>query len=147
MRGKSGFTLLEMLVVIGILGILMATSFTGLARARVMARIARANSEMRMLIGAVLAYEAATEEELHTLNLSGDDGMEATESNLSELLGQGKNKIVFLNAQLRGSPLAFRDPWGTPYKVRVLRDTSSASSTTERFDTAITFPNRNRAVP
>jgi len=154
MRGKQGFTLVEMLVVIGILGILMATSFTGMARARVVARISKANTEVRMLIGAVLAYEAATGDEFDTSpleilggDLSDVDGVPATREKLKELLGEGKNKVAFLNVQMRGTPPAFRDPWGQPYHVRVLKRGSESDLPTERFWASITFPNRNRVKP
>ncbi|HPC49025.1 MAG TPA: type II secretion system protein, partial [Kiritimatiellia bacterium] len=50
-----GFTLVEMLVVVGMLGVLMAVSFSGVGQARKQAKIAKANSETRELINAWLA--------------------------------------------------------------------------------------------
>ena len=141
MRHKQdGFTLMELLVVIGMLGILMSAMVTGVARARIQARITKAHTEVRQLIGAVLAYEAATEQDLDTL---GEGEMDATAENLKELLGEGQNRMVFLNVQLRNG--AFRDPWGTPYKVRIIERPAQAIE--DSFSAAVTFPNRNRIEP
>jgi prepilin-type N-terminal cleavage/methylation domain-containing protein len=144
---KNGFTLVEMLIVIGMLGILMAATFTSVARARVVARITKANTETRQLIGAILAFEAAEGEDFFTaLGISGEEPVEATEGNLAELLGMGqKTQIVYLNAPMRGIPRAFRDPWGIPYQIRIIEKVSSEIK--DDFSAAITFPNRNRIVP
>jgi len=138
-RKDRGFTLVEMLTVIGMLGILMGTTATAIARAREVARIAKANAEVRELIGAWLAYEAAYDG-WPVPPPAGGAEVEATESVLKELLGQGQNKVVFLNAQLKDG--ALRDPWGKPYKLRFKSQTQSDIEDT--FSTAIAFPNRSR---
>ena len=142
LRKQNGFTMLELLIVIGMLGILMAATFTGVSQARIQARITKANTEVRQLIGAILAYEAATEKDLETLGMGGGE-MEATAANLSELLGEGQNKTAFLNVQMRNG--AFRDPWGTPYKVKIIARNSQAIE--DYFSAAVTFPNRSRIQP
>jgi prepilin-type N-terminal cleavage/methylation domain-containing protein len=138
-RASRGFTLVEMLTVIGMLGILMGTSAAAIARAREVARIAKANTEVRQLIGAWLAYEAAYDG-WPVPPPEGGAEVEATESVLKELLGTGQNKVVFLNAKLVNG--ALRDPWGKPYKLRFKSQTQSDIEDT--FSTAISFPNRNR---
>lgn len=138
-RRDGGFTLIEMLVVVGMLGILMATAATGIARARVQARITRAHTEVRQLIGAWLAYEAAYDGWPASLP-SGGGEIEATQGNLKELLGEGENKVVFLNAQLVNG--AFRDPWGMPYKIRF--SPRPQDPLRDQFSAAISFPNRTR---
>jgi len=138
-RSDSGFTLVEMLTVVGMLGILMATSATAISRARVQARVAKANTEVRQLIGAFIAYEAAYDGWPVAPPEGGAD-IEATQTVLKELLGEGENKVVFLNAQMKDG--AFRDPWGVPYKLRF--SASPENAVAENFATAISFPNRSR---
>lgn len=138
-RGNRGFTLIEMLVVVGMLGILMATAATGIARARVQARMTKAHAEVRQLIGAWLAYEA-TYDGWPTSLPEGGGEVEATQTALAELLGEGENKKSFLNVQLVNG--AFRDPWGMPYKIRF--SPQPPRNLDESFSAAVSFPNRNR---
>ena len=139
-RSSLAFTLVEMMVVTGMLAILMGVAFSGIGQARKQAKIAKASAEVRELVNAFLAYE--TEEEQLDIAATPKD---ATEANLKELLGQGKTKTVYLNAQMVKN--AFRDPWGTPYQYRVLEeDVSSIDANETRVSAAITFPNRHREV-
>jgi prepilin-type N-terminal cleavage/methylation domain-containing protein len=138
-RSNRGFTLVEMLIVVGMLGVLMATAATGVSRAKGQARVTKANTEIRQLIGAWLAYEAAYDDWPAGLPAGGGE-IEATQSTLKELLGEGQNKVVFLNAQMING--AFRDPWGMPYKIRF--SPRPQATLTDKFSAAITFPNRGR---
>lgn len=140
-RKSTAFTLIEMMVVLGMLGILMGAALSGIGQAKEQARVAKANAEVRELMSAWLSYEAAYDDWPSDVR---GDGLEATEANLKELMGDNDDKKVYLNAQLSNG--AFRDPWGTPYRFRVLDINSSESSTEESFGAAVTFPNRNRYV-
>ena len=53
---KSAFTLIELLVVIAIIGILVAIILPSVGRIRRNAELARANSEVRQIEGAIMAY-------------------------------------------------------------------------------------------
>ena len=136
-RSTNAFTLIEMMVVTGMLAILMGVAFSGIGQARNQARVAKANTEVRELVNAILSYEAANEE----LDVA-PTGTEATEGNIQNLLGLGGSKTVYLNAPMvRG---AFRDPWGTPYKYRVVEARVDDDRTTG--SASVTFPNRQREV-
>jgi type II secretory pathway pseudopilin PulG len=133
-----------MLTVIGILGILMAAAASGIARGRARARVVKANAEVRELVNAILAYEAAED----TLFQVSDEtrGDEATAQNLQELLGNTR-KPVYLNAPMSGSPPAFRDPWGNPYRFRIVGRTEAArDANKEHVSATVTFPNRQRGL-
>jgi len=138
-RDSMAFTLIEMLVVLGMLGILMGVAFSGIGQARSQARIAKANSEVRELMNAWLSYEAAHDDWAAPID---GESIEADAGNLKGLLGGNDEKVVYLHAQLSGG--AFRDPWGTPYRFRVLEQKGTGDETKESFGASITFPNRNR---
>jgi type II secretory pathway pseudopilin PulG len=127
-----------MLVVVGMLGILMGVAASGIGQARKQASVAKANAEARELINAWLSYEAAFDD--WPVQVTGKD-IDATSASLAELLGNNDQKTVYLNAQMVNG--AFRDPWGTPYRFRVLSD-ARQSPVTEEFAASVTFPNRNR---
>ncbi|MFA7173018.1 MAG: prepilin-type N-terminal cleavage/methylation domain-containing protein [Kiritimatiellia bacterium] len=141
-NASNAFTLVEMLVVLGMISILMSVTFTGIGRARTQARIAKANSEVRTLMNAWLAYEAAYDD-WPVAAQQGKD-LVANDGNLAELLGKGDSSTVFLNVQLINGE--FLDPWGTPYQFRVLSDSGEDDKTMDYFESAITFPNRMRTV-
>ena len=139
-RASSAFTLIEMVVVTGMLAILMGVAFSGIGQARKQARIAKANAEMRELINAWLSFEASYDDWPVEV---GGEGIDATEANLQELLGGNQDKTVYLNAPMVNG--AFRDPWGTPYQFRLVKNTGENQST-EEFAASITFPNRHRYI-
>jgi len=136
-RSTNAFTLIEMMVVTGMLAILMGVAFSGIGQARAQARIAKANAEIRELMNAWLAYEAAYD--VWPVKVNGD--LDATEANLKELMDGNQDGTVYLNVPLVNG--AFRDPWGTPYKFRLVYETTK-SPVTEEFEAAVTFPNRDR---
>ena len=103
----SAFTMVEMMIVTGMLGIMMGLAATGLGHAKKQARITKANAEVRELVNAWLSYEAAYDD--WPVDIEGDE-LEATESNLKELIGEGNaDDFVYLNAPIIGG--AMRDPW------------------------------------
>lgn len=133
-RRREAFTLMEMMVVIGMLGVLMGVTFSGIGQAKTRARVAKANAEVRELVNAILAYEAA-EKELEAT----DEPVEANETTLQALLGDAGGP-VYLNMKSRGG--VFRDPWGQPYRFRVGLKVESSSA--EKMSATVTFPNRHQ---
>ncbi len=137
-RATMAFTLIEMMIVTGMLGVLMGVTFSGLGQARKQAKITKANAEIRELMNAWLAYEAAYDD--WPLEMKGDM-IEATEENLKELLDGNQDQTVYLNANMERG--AFRDPWGMPYRFRLVYE-DDQNKMTEDFEATVTFPNRHR---
>lgn len=142
-RARLAFTLIEMMVVLGMLGILMGVAFSGIGKARNQARVAKANVEVRELINAWLSYEAAHDDWPTEISENSGSAVEADADHLKVLLGKGEDKTVYLNAQLVNGK--FLDPWGQVYKFRLLGE-SGQQGDSEKFVAAVTFPNRYRNV-
>ena len=121
---KRGFTLLELLTVIGMLAVLGASMGAVVSSARRRSLITRATVDVREITNAILAYEHWDEN--HRIKEISDQ--EASVSTLEFILG-GKNgegyssggrKVpVLYNAAVTGERIL--DPWGTPYRVRVVK--------------------------
>ncbi|MBO4288023.1 MAG: type II secretion system protein [Kiritimatiellae bacterium] len=142
---RDAFTLVEMLVVIAMLGLLMGSAANGISQAKKQAKVTRAHAEMRELVNAWLAYEQAYDDWPIPTNAESDEGVPATESNLKELIGQGQDGMVYLNAPMTAGSdgRAFRDPWGTPYRYRIIELSTSDSQDDNKFEASIAFPNRH----
>ena len=91
---KRGFTLIELMIVVAMLGLLMGTAATGMAQARRQAKITKAHTELRELVNAWLAYEQSFGD--FPMDITTGE-QEATASALSDLLGNSGGP-VFLNA-------------------------------------------------
>ena len=145
LHSSSGFTLVELLVVIAMLMLLAGAITSSVSSAQKRAKIAQATAEAQEMTNAILAYQHFGEGyKLPTYN-----NTPATEANLSFILGgetgpNGQKIPVLYNASVKGGQIL--DPWGHPYYVtiragRPIRTEEDSSDTLKSY---VAFPNFNR---
>lgn len=130
-NNRKGFTLVELLVVVGMIAIITGAMTTAVQSARERARVQKATSDVKVITQAILAYEIWNGDELPTMGKRGKakNGVDATIDKIGFILGKGSaegvaggsgvNELpVLLMGQLQGEGV-LRDPWGTPYKVTI----------------------------
>ena len=131
-NNRRAFTLVELLVVVGMIAVLMGAMTAAVQQARERARVQKATNDVKVISQAILAYEIWNGDELPTMGSRGGaaNGVEATSSSLGFLLGKGTAQgvaggsgingqlPVLLMGQLQGNGV-LRDPWGTPYRVAI----------------------------
>ena len=147
---RRAFTLIELLVVISMIAIIMGAMTTSVNSARHRARIQKAQSDVKVISQAILAYENyASGNELPTLTKA-----EADRGNLGFLLGNGETGggtagqngggqlPVLLEAALSGGGKIL-DPWGHPYLVTIRKGgaTMKTKTATGALNTGYYLPN------
>ncbi len=142
---RSGFSLIEMLTVIVIITLLMATAASSLSKARMLAKKAKAESELREMVNAFQQYVSLYGEE----NLTEGDEQIVTDTLLKPLLPDGasgvnKLNITFLNVNLLDGESEYKDPWGQPYKISIGKNETDKHKVVMR--TSIAFPNADNRV-
>jgi len=142
---RSGFTLVELLVVIAMLMLLVGAVSSSVSSAQRRAKIAQATAEAQEMTNAILAYQHFGEDyKLPTL-----DNVPATETTLSFILGGGKGPTgetipVLYNASVKGGQIL--DPWMHPYYVtiRAGKTINTEEDSTDNLKSYVAFPNFNR---
>ena len=118
---NRGFTLVELIVVIAMIAIFMASVGTAIGKTRERARIEKARSDVKVVSQAILAWENYSRGGKHELREMNDE--EADSSTLDFLLGQGESAVSGdIPALIMASLTAggkMRDPWNRPYLLRI----------------------------
>ena len=145
---KRGFTLVELMVVVGMIAILMAAVATAVGQTRERARIEKARSEVKTLSQAILAWENFTRGGKNELEAMND--VEADVNSLKFVLGQGESANsgeipVLFNAAIAAGG-KFRDPWGKPYVIRI-KEGSIPKPGSMNLSTCYYLPNFYRLAP
>ena len=120
-RDQKGFTLVELLVVIGMVAVIMGAMTTSVNAARHRARVQKATADVKIITQAILAYANYNEGKLE------DTGgwQDANKSKLGFLLGNEASKLAsggnvpsLISTALNGKG-EILDPWGHPYQFRI----------------------------
>ncbi|MGN0855636.1 MAG: prepilin-type N-terminal cleavage/methylation domain-containing protein [Kiritimatiellia bacterium] len=144
---RKGFTLMELMVVIAMIGIIMGAIVTSTAAARERARREKALSEVKTITQAILAYENVSKDE----GLPTMENRDADSGSLGFITGRGGESRFggkigsMLDAVYRkGGKLT--DPWGTPYKITIRSAGASIKigSASGTMQTGYYFPNYYR---
>ena len=120
--GNSGFTLVELLVVIAMLMLLAGAVTSSVAKAQQRAKIAQATAEAQEMTNAIRAFEHFWGEKDLRTKMPKLNDTPADESSMSFILGgdpgpDGDKLPVLYNASIKGGEI--RDPWGRPYYVTI----------------------------
>lgn len=146
-RKRSGFTLVELLVVIGMIALIMGAMTTSVNGARKRARVQKALNDVKVVSQAILAYENyASGYELPTMNRQ-----PVGRGSLGFLLGDGdapksggKLPVLLEAALTEGGQML--DPWGHPYLVTIKKGSASMKTrtVTGALNTGYYLPNYYR---
>lgn len=149
---KKGFTLVELLVVIGMIAILTGAASSSVMKARQRSQIARAETEVREITNAILAYENYDSDHSLRKYQTNKSWVKATEGALKFILGEvpaaqgGGNVPVLYNAAITGGEV--HDPWGKPYEFMISDSGEAVSGSSDQIGkglaTFMYLPNINR---
>ncbi len=141
---KRGFTLMELMVVVAMIGIIMSAIVSSTAAAQERTRREKALSEVKTITQAILAYEnVAKGGELPTM-----ENRDADDNSLGFITGKGGEsryggKVGSMLAAIYRKGGKMTDPWGTPYKLTIRASGASVriESASGAMQTGYFFPN------
>ena len=143
---RKGFTLIELMVVIGMIVVISGAMTASVAKARTRAKIAKATQETREMTNAILAFEQYAQNRSLQSKVTGGSWKKCSESDMGMILGRetgesGEQVPVLYNAQIRGGALL--DPWGKSYEY-MIDNTGDLGSSIQAPQTAAVLPNYYR---
>lgn len=140
-RRPSGFSLLEMMIVVAVIGILMGMLGASAYAARQRTYVTLAQSEAQQIATAFKSYWLAKNKWPAGF---GSGWTKLTRKNLAVLMGADTDGIVYLDVppdRFEGDDDSafFLDPWGHPYEVSI--ESVSQTIVSDTLEGAVTFPN------
>lgn len=122
--GLTGFTLIEMLAVIGIIAILVTVLFPSMNKAFRNARRGRAQHEIGSLVAAIKSYHSEYGKWPCPKNGEDDQTFDAdTQAQVINLLTNNSSRKVFLEVPSNSSTNGcYLDPWNNPYLITLDTD-------------------------
>ena len=143
---RRGFTLVELIIVVAMILVLAGAMTSSVANARRRARLSRAQTDVREITNAILAYANYTEDGTLSQQANLNDAV-ADDSKLDFILGKGpkqRNSVVpvLYNAALTGGKIL--DPWGKPYRVSVKAGERVSPQGVQNLDIRLFYPNWHR---
>ena len=146
---RAAFTLVELLVVMGMLMVLIGAVSSAVVGAQKRARIAKATAGVQEMTNAILAYENMVEE--GKMPSGFESWAVASEGKMGFILGKGPagefGEIpVLFNGEIRNNAIV--DPWGRPYWVMIRKGTVSTSDKilSSSMRSNVYFPNLYRIL-
>ena len=147
MKTRGGFTLIELMVVVGMIMLIVGAMSVSAKGSMERARVQKAKAEVKVITQAILSYENELRSSGKTVDLPTLDKADCSSENLGFLLGRGTatggGKLpVLLMANLTGGG-KLNDPWGHPYKVTIKKSTSRPTfrTMTGSMQTGFYLPN------
>ena len=142
-KARQGFTMVELMVVIGMIAILMGTMGVSTLQARRRAMVAKATKEAKEMTNAILAFEPYAVGKTLEQYAKGS-WQDCTESSMAMILGKvtgdnGEQVPILYNAKIRGGNLV--DPWGRPYQYMIEKCTGWEETDVPDLLTAPVLPN------
>ena len=138
---RRAFTLLELLVVVGMIALIMGAMSTAVTSAQERARVQKATAEVKVITQAILAYEDWSREGLKEL-----DNEPADSKSLGFLFGQdgssrsGQPFPTLVMASLRNGGKLL-NPWGNPYKVKIKKNGARLNQNFSTINAGYYVPN------
>lgn len=140
MSKNKGFTLIEILVVMAILGILAGLMIVGMDLSRKKARIAKAHAETKQLVQAWKSYWLVYS--AWPTVCDGQRNVPMDGSTMRILMGNNPQKLQFFEPNEKVVTEGFKDPWGGLYTVDF--DLSASVGEPESYETAVFLPQCRR---
>jgi prepilin-type N-terminal cleavage/methylation domain-containing protein len=104
-RKPGGFTLIEVLVVVAIIGLLVAVLLPSLSRAREQARVAVCRSNLRTLGQSLVMYADANRDKLPNANLPGTDVTDPASEQANTIVMMGMTRKYRLQPDVFHCPM------------------------------------------